>query len=58
MSSDEQKKQLLAQKLFRSLKSKQKSSNSDQKTVSAKKPKISTTKTGSQSKESEANLTK
>lgn len=56
MSSDEQKRQLLTQKLYRNLKSKQKSS--DPKSVPQKKQVNSTTKSGSQSQRCEADLTK
>ena len=51
MSSDEQKRQLLAQKVFRSLKSKQKISSNDQKAKCAKMEKISASKIGGQSQE-------
>lgn len=54
MSSEEQKKQMLAQKLFRNLKSKHKSSNSiTEPTVSTKKPKISTSDDGKKEKKSD-----
>lgn len=53
MSSNEQKRQLLAQKVFRNLKSKQKISSNDQKSNCAKKEKISATKIGGQSQESD-----
>lgn len=55
MSSEEQKKQLLAQKLFRNMKSKKKSlsnAKDEKNTTSTKNPKISSTK------ESEADLTR
>lgn len=55
MSSDEQKRQLLAQKLFRSLKSKHKSVNHDQKTVILKKAHTTTAK---RDQEIEVNLIK